>query len=103
MAHFGERLRWAREHAGLSQERLGLLIDASRQQVYSLEKKESAPNGETVKRFAVALGITSDFLLGLSDNPQMAEADGLTPSERVVLSLLRNGEKMEAIKVIAGG
>lgn len=102
MAHFGERLKWARERAGLSQERLGMLIDASRQQVYSLEKKETAPNGETVKKFAVALSVTSDYLLGLSDHPNMTEADGLTPEERQALALWRHGDKLDAIKVIVG-
>lgn len=103
MQHFGERLKWAREHASLSQEKLGALIDASRQQIHAWEKQETAPNGETVKKFAVALGVTSDYLLGLSDHPQMTEADGLTLEERRALAAWRHGDKLEAIKVIAGG
>lgn len=102
MTHFGERLRAAREESSLSQERLGLMIDASRQQVHGWEKQETAPNGETVKKLAIALGVTADYLLGLSDHPAMTEADGLTPEERHTIALWRRGEKIKAIKAIVG-
>lgn len=102
MTNFGERLRTARENSSLSQERLGMSIDASRQQVHGWEKQETAPNGETVKKLALALGVTADYLLGLSDHPGMTEADGLSPEERRAIAHWRHGEKLKAIKAIVG-
>lgn len=102
MAQFGQRLKATRERQGLSQEKLGVIIGASRQQVHAWEKQETAPNGETVKLLVRALGVSSDYLLELSDDPAGGAANDLSVDERYALEAWRRGDKLDAIKVIAG-
>lgn len=103
MAQFGQRLKTVREREGLSQDKLGAMIGAARQQVHAWEKQENAPNGETVKVLAQALGVSSDYLLELSDDPAGGAASDLSVDERYALAAWRRGDKLDAIKVIAGG
>jgi transcriptional regulator with XRE-family HTH domain len=69
-AFHGERMRELRQTQGISADRLGKITDLTTRHIYRLERNER-PNtrGVTVARLAVALGTTTDFLLGLTDDP----------------------------------
>ena|ERR671923_80727 len=67
---FGERLRTARKHQGMSQQQLGALVGADAPWISNLEKgKQSGLAAKTVYRFCRALGVSADYLLGLTDAP----------------------------------
>ena len=70
VAFHGERLRALRRTRGVSADRLGKLTDLTVRHIYRLECN-LRPNvwGITVAKLAQALQTSSDYLLGLSDDP----------------------------------
>lgn len=59
----GERIRIARESAGLTQEALSERIDVSAQYVSDLERGVVGVSIQTLKNICFALGTSSDYLL----------------------------------------
>lgn len=98
----GDRLARTREQKHLSQAELAEMVDLHYQQIYRYENGKTEPDGEIVARIAKALGVSTDFLLGVTDSPTPYIDAELTASERKALSAWRRGEKYEAIKVIVG-
>lgn len=68
MAVSGERIRHLRKRAGLTQEALGKKLGVIKQTVSSWENGISEPNSEILLAMASLLGVTTDYLLGLSDS-----------------------------------
>jgi DNA-binding XRE family transcriptional regulator len=56
-----QRVKWARERAGLSQEALAHLVGTSRRHVIRWEKGEHKPNRAYAARIATATETTSDL------------------------------------------
>ncbi len=69
MALQPDRLKQRRRALRLSQEQLAELTGVNQPQVSRWELGENDITGETLAALARALGTTSDWLLGLSDNP----------------------------------
>jgi transcriptional regulator with XRE-family HTH domain len=67
MTSFGRRVRAARRERGLSQEGLARLVDTSKNSVQNWERTGTLPRCETVAAIARVLDVSSDYLLGLSD------------------------------------
>jgi transcriptional regulator with XRE-family HTH domain len=71
---FKERLRAARELRGYSQ---GVLAERAKMPPTSIAHFEGGsrkPSFDTLRRLANALEVTTDYLLGRVDQPQLAEA-----------------------------
>ena len=68
MKKFNERLRELREENNLTQTNLAkeLLIDQRSLSFYEIGKYE--PNLDTLKRIAIYFNVSTDYLLGLTDN-----------------------------------
>lgn len=66
---FGRRLRLARTRRGLSQEGLARRVDASKNSVQNWERNGTLPRADAVAALALTLGVSTDYLLGLSDEP----------------------------------
>ncbi len=62
-AHFGANLRWAREHAGFSQEALANEATVDRAAISVFERGRRNPNLRTILRLARALEIDPGVLL----------------------------------------
>lgn len=60
---FAQRLRELRKNKNLSQTELGQLAGLHYTHVGRFERGTSRPSGDTLKRVADALGVTSDYLL----------------------------------------
>jgi len=56
-------LRYAREDAGLSRERLARLAETSTSTITRMEREDHIPNAATVVRIASVLGTTAESLL----------------------------------------
>lgn len=70
LVEFGKRLRAARAEKHLQQDELAQRVAASRTWISELEHgRQKSLRAETVVRFAEALGVSTDYLLGLADNP----------------------------------
>lgn len=98
----GHRLARIREQHNLSQADLAEAVGLGHQQIYRYENGKTEPDGEIVARIARYLGVSSDYLLGLTDSPLPYIDAELTQAERKALTAWRRGEKYEAIKVIVG-
>ena len=61
---FAQRLRELRKNKNLSQTELGQLAGLHYTHIGRFERGTSRPSGNTLKRLADALGVTSDYLLG---------------------------------------
>jgi transcriptional regulator with XRE-family HTH domain len=74
---FKERLRAARELRGYSQ---GVLAERARMPPTSISHFEAGsrkPSFDTLRRLANALEVTTDYLLGRVEQPELAEAGDL--------------------------
>lgn len=84
---FANRLRKARKHKGLSQQRLANACGAppnipipSREAISQWESATTRPSFEYIARLATALDVSADYLLGLSDQekpPKLTEETGM--------------------------
>lgn len=68
MDGFAQRLRELRKHKNLSQTELGQLAGLHYTHIGRFERGSSRPGGDTLKRVADALGVTSDYLLDGATN-----------------------------------
>ncbi len=69
MESLGERLRRVREERGLTQGELGALVHVSDATINRYEKNLRKPTPEMLRQLASVLGVSGDYLLGLSDDP----------------------------------
>ena len=70
---FAQRLRELRKQKNLSQTDLGQLAELHYTHIGRFERGTSRPSGDTLKRLADALGVTSDYLLdGATDEAAKA-------------------------------
>ena len=65
----GNRLKIVREHRGHTQRSLAELLGVGEKQIWRYENEQTSPSGKDVARIADFLEVSSDFLLGLSDDP----------------------------------
>ncbi len=64
----GDRVRAARERAGMSQEQLSAVTGLRQGHISRIEVGEIRDaQGETLARLAKALSVSTDYLLGLTD------------------------------------
>lgn len=69
MKIFAERLRFLREELGVNQTEIANRAGISRQSVTQYERGSRVPDIKTLRNLAVVFGVTSDYLVGLSDIP----------------------------------
>jgi transcriptional regulator with XRE-family HTH domain len=83
---FSERLRTARELRKLSQSELAEKADLQPSAVSHFETGRRSPSFQNLKALSDALKVTTDYLIGRTDE--------LNVSEAVSLKLFRHAEKM---------
>lgn len=84
MATFGERLKALREHRNLSQDALGKVLHLSQSVIAHYEADRKQPSNDTLKDIADVFNVTTDYLLGRSNNPLPPDwdyADPLQPTD----------------------
>lgn len=67
---FGERLLSIRQAHGENQEELGKLIGVSRTQISEMENGKKTTTVEKLSIICRHYNVSSDYLLGLTDNPR---------------------------------
>ena len=77
------RLKEARQRKGLLQHELAELVHVSRQAYSLYERGLRRPNWETMIAMAIALDVSTDYLLGLCDEP--APRIALDPREQEII------------------
>ena len=66
----GNRIKQLREEKGLSQAELANAIQIAQSSIGNYERELRAPDSETILALAKYFNVTSDYLLGLADDPQ---------------------------------
>jgi transcriptional regulator with XRE-family HTH domain len=100
----GYRVAQLREKLGYGQEDLADLINTSQKQVSKYEH-DSEPGAEKLALLARALDTTTDFLVGLTDNPvrPIGNETDLSDDERHLLEIYRAKsvtKRRQAIEVL---
>lgn len=83
----GERIKHMRRQLGYSQQQLADLACISQMQISRYEQDAAMPTSEVIVNMARALGVSTDWLLGVSDAIGL---DGLSELEKQALSLFRS-------------
>ena len=85
----GERIRQAREAAGISQEELAQAAGTIKQTIYKYERGivTNIP-WDRVERMAARLGVSSAYIMGWIDTPTPEAEPSVTPEQRDLLALL---------------
>jgi transcriptional regulator with XRE-family HTH domain len=96
----GKRLRELREAQGYSRRELAGKIDVGERQIVRYEQGESDATGDVLARIATALGVSSDYLIGLSDVAAPQLDMGLTPDEVAIIAARRRGDYKAAMKTL---
>jgi transcriptional regulator with XRE-family HTH domain len=93
----GDRLFSVREKRELSRDELGRLSGVAGNQIYRYEKQIKEPTAAIIVRLAQALSVTTDYLLGITDQEQgEVHYEDLSEEERLWLedrrAVARKGE-----------
>lgn len=70
MSIFGDRIRGLREDKDLNQTQLAGLLNTNQKKISRLETGENEPNLQDIKALCNYFNVSSDYLLGLTDNPE---------------------------------
>jgi len=97
----GDRLKRMRQDKNYTQEDLAEMVGVNLKQIGRHENGETEPDGVIVARYAQALGVSADFLLGISDEPNPdVQISDLTRTERAIIAAFRRGDVIEAARTI---
>lgn len=67
---FNEIMRAKREDMDIRQEDLGKMTDMTQRKVSRLERGDTQPTIEEIKRICIFFNLSADYMLGLTDNPR---------------------------------
>ena len=98
----GDRLKVIRETRNLTQDDVAQRTEMTNVQVYRYETGKAEPSPEVMVRLALALEVTTDYLLGLVDRPNdYLTPKDLTPDELRLLSAFRRKDAVDGMRVFA--
>lgn len=87
MVEFGEKLRQLRKSKKLTQQQLASLIGVKNSVISFYEVGDRVPSPEIIKKLAVALHVSSDYLLGIERNASV-DVSGLDKNDVQLVRLL---------------
>lgn len=97
-----DRLQNYRVKRGYTQETFAAELGVEKKQVSRWETGSTIPGSDRLAEMAKILDVSTDYLLGLSDDPTPnMRVDNLSEDEKAILKALRRGDDKEAIKIIA--
>ena len=87
MVEFGNRLRQLRKDRKLTQQQLAELIGVKNSVITFYEVGERMPSPDVLRKLALALHVTSDYLLGIERTATL-DASGLDEQDRLVVQMV---------------
>ena len=96
-----KRLKNLREERGMSQQRLAIELNVSQATVSKYELEACEPDIATIRQIAQLFGVSSDYLLEISDDKVSVSSFGLTDAEREVLFGFKRLDQMQKAKLQA--
>ena len=96
-----QRIKDLREIHGMSQQRLAAELNVTQAMVSKYELGVSEPDIAMIKRIAEYFGVSSDYLLELSDDKTAIPVSGLSQEEKDVLFGFKRLDKIQKAKLQA--
>ena len=97
-----DRLKDYRQKREMTQEALAFELGTDKKQVNRWESGESSPSAGRLADLSRILNVSADYLLGLSDNPLPNPIiSNLSDDEYEVINAMRQGQSIQAIRIIA--
>jgi transcriptional regulator with XRE-family HTH domain len=98
----GERIRSVRESRGIKQEELAHLIGKHQKQIWEYEANRVQPAAAVVAQIAKELETTTDYLLGLTDDPNRIPqtSEELSPAEQMLLQEYRSKDAQKRRQIL---
>lgn len=97
-----DRLKNYRIKRNFTQEGLAFELGTDKKAVSRWESGQFSPNAETLVELSRILSVSVDYLLGLSENPTpQTRIDNLSDDEYEVINAMRQGQSIQAIRIIA--
>lgn len=97
---FGERLKDIRQQLDWSQEHLAEVLNIGLRSLIRYENNQAEPSMSTLIKIARTLQVSADVLLELTPITTSEATPDISAKERYVLEQWRQGNKVEAIKMI---
>lgn len=97
------RLKAVRRAMGMTQEQLESVSGVSQASISRMEQEDVNAGGQNLAAVARALEVSTDYLLGLTDDPRPARTDvEITLEEWAILRALRDGDIERAAALVRG-
>ncbi|MBN8594829.1 MAG: helix-turn-helix transcriptional regulator [Anaerolineae bacterium] len=97
-----ENLAFLMTKRGISEVQLAEEIGVSERTIFHYKQGKYVPDSRTLTKLATALRTSSDYLLGLTEDPTShIKIDNLTQQDKEVIEALHRDDKIEAIRLIA--
>lgn len=87
MVEFGEKLRHLRKEKNLTQKQLAALIGVKNSVISFYEVGDRFPSPEVIRKLAIALHVSTDYLLGIEKN-ETIDVSGLDEKEKSLIRAL---------------
>lgn len=87
MVEFGSRLRQLRKDRKLTQQQLAELIGVKNSVISFYEVGERTPSPDVLRKLALALHVTADYLLGIERGATL-DATGLDEQDRFAVQMI---------------
>lgn len=100
-----KRIKTLREARGISQQRLAAELDVTQAMISKYELDISEPDICTIRRLSEFFGVSSDYLLEITDDKINVSSFGLTEAEKDVLFQFKrlDGIQKEKLKAYLKG
>jgi transcriptional regulator with XRE-family HTH domain len=82
----GEKIKSERLRLGMSQSKLGEMLQVTQQAVGKWEKNLSEPDSQTLNRLAMIFGVSVDYLVGLNELTPQEVAAGLSKTKTITIT-----------------
>ena len=98
MVEFGKKIRQLRKEKNLTQKQLAALIGVKNSVISFYEVGDRLPSPEVIRKLAIALHVSTDYLLGVEKNESI-DVSGLDEKEksliRALVDTLRDNKLMK--------
>jgi len=92
---FGKRIKELREDKGLTQNELGDLLNLTKANISKYENEKLEPNIETIYKLGEIFNVSTDYILGQTDDPRPIDQVNKANQERITQAL--QGEPPELL------
>ena len=96
----GLRIKECRTSKGLSQDGLADMLDMKRTNIANYEAGRVVPPGSVVLALSEIFGVTTDFILGRSNDPSVSLDDNIAELQRARKRLPNDRERIKMDKMI---